>query len=261
MFPTFTIFGTTVGTYGVLAVLGFFAAFFIVYSLLKKSISFEDLIILAVAAGVGLMVGGHLLFALTNIDKFILVINSEEGLFSNFGLRFLIQLFSGNVFYGGLIGSLIFLYFACKIMKKNSVLILNAYAVAIPAFHFFGRVGCFFAGCCYGKPSHWGFVVHNNALLPEINGVRTIPIQLIEAGGNLMIFLLLFFLSKKEKYAHLLLNIYLIVYPCLRFCTELFRGDEARGIWFGLSTSQWISIVLLIISVTDLALRKIKRTI
>ncbi len=107
----------------------------------------------------------------------------------------------------------------------------------MPLFHAFGRVGCFLAGCCYGKKLERTITI--------LNGIRLerIPIQLIEAIFEFLLFIILTVIRKKDDNVNIL-RIYLMSYSAFRFLDEFFRGDEIRGIFFGLSTAQWISLVI-----------------
>ena len=91
----------------------------------------------------------------------------------------------------------------------------------------------------------------------KANGVIRLPIQLIESAGDLIIFAILLFLSYKKLRKGTLFLLYLFMYGILRMTTEFFRGDEIRGFLFGISTSQWISILLIICSLTILIYRRI----
>ena len=92
-------------------------------------------------------------------------------------------------------------------------------------------------GCCYGKeysiPHHFGII--------EID---RIPVQLIEALAEFVLFIVLLLIEKIKPKANLL-QIYLMSYAVIRFLTEFLRGDDIRGHWLGLSTSQWISIFII----------------
>ena len=124
-------------------------------------------------------------------------------------------------------------------------------APAIPLFHFFGRIGCFLGGCCYGVPCSFGFTYTHN-LIEQANGVSRFPIQLVEAAFNLALFVLLWTLQKKGKFQGKRLVLYLLCYSVGRFVFEFGRGDTYRGIWFGLSTSQYISVGLFLVAVVFL---------
>ena len=103
------------------------------------------------------------------------------------------------------------------------------------------------------------FTVHGNTINPELNDVNRLPIQLIEAGLNLLIFLLIFYLFKKSKMTDKLIFVYMLVYPVVRFTLEFFRGDAIRGFLFGLSTSQWISILLFVTAIIGLSVSHFRK--
>lgn len=105
---------------------------------------------------------------------------------------------------------------------------------------FFGRMGCFFNGCCFGRHTDVPWAVD----FPGHPSVH--PTQLYEAGGALAIFSLLYFVVRPRKRAHgQVFAALLVVYGVLRFVLEFFRADE-RGGFAGLSTSQWIGIPLVV---------------
>lgn len=113
-------------------------------------------------------------------------------------------------------------------------------------FHMFGRLGCFFAGCCYGREANWGVVFMHSLNAP--NGVPLIPVQLFEAAFNLLMLVAILIIRPERKRQGLLLPLYLIAYAIGRFILEFFRGDMGRGI-FLFSTSQWISLFVLPIGI------------
>ncbi len=264
MFPTFELFGRTVGVYGLCSILGLLAAGTVMYNLAKKyGIYAQDIALLGIAVAVGMLVGGHILYGITHTSDIIYLFkNMPQYTAREFWLK-LGNCFSGMVFYGGLIGSLagiaVFKRFKIAVnLKKANV--TDMYSVVIPLFHVFGRIGCFLAGCCYGIESSFGFIVHGNTLSPEINDVRRFPTPLLEAGCNLVIFAVLFMLYKKERAKGKLLYIYLLIYPVVRFALEFLRGDDIRGFLFGLSTSQWISIGLFVFAAASLIVKRVKKS-
>ena len=105
-----------------------------------------------------------------------------------------------------------------------------------------GRVGCFCAGCCYGvecvSPVS---VVFPAASLAAPPGVPRLPVQLFEAAVQLALFLALLWFTAGPRRARFAAEFYLACYCPARFLLEFFRGDEARGALWGLSTSQWLS--------------------
>lgn len=242
MFPIIDVFGFEIGTYSVLAVVGFVITALVSLSFGKRrNIPYEKTLLMILICGAGLFLGGHFLFALTNIKEIALLFQRGEMSYS--ALR---PLISGMVFYGGLIGAsaalLIYIKADSTIPKGDA---FDVFAVAVPLFHTFGRIGCFLAGCCYGVESDFGFVTeYNNA--PAHFGVVRFPVQLFEASGNLLIFILLVYFFKRNILKSKLFVLYLGIYAPMRFALEFFRGDEVRGFVMGLSTSQLISLIIMI---------------
>ena len=246
MLPIINIFGYSVGSYAVLSFLGFIVCGIVVYfSCRNLKIEIEDIAILELVVAAGLLFGGHLLYGITNISE---IANAFKTLFEveiEATVKTLSDSFGGMVFYGGFLGGIaslkIYIHFT-KAKFKSSI--MDIYAFSIPLFHFFGRIGCFLAGCCYGIESKFGFIVNNNTLVPSINGVRRFPVALFEAVSNIIIFYILLKMFKRGLCKNKLLYLYMIFYSSVRFFTEFLRGDSIRGIYLGVSTSQWISIYL-----------------
>lgn len=136
-----------------------------------------------------------------------------------------------------------FLYARCGKKKLDLAAYTDMVAPAVPLFHMFGRIGCFLGGCCYGVESDFGFVFEHS-LVEAANGVRRFPVQLVEAGFNLLLFAVLAWLLKKGVCKGKLFLLYLLAYSVGRFVLEFWRGDAYRGFLFGVSTSQLISIFL-----------------
>ena len=252
MYPYIEILGHTIGTYAICAVVGVLVCFIVGYMLIKnKGVCIDDTIASTVYIVVGLVIGGHILFGITNIGNIIqLFRNASDYSFWKFVYILFGNYLGGMVFYGGLLGGIAGLYVACRFSQfGHADVMYDMYAVCIPLFHFFGRIGCFLGGCCYGVECRFGFTVHGNTLNPAVNDVNRFPVQLVEAVCNLLIFVLLFVLHRKGKFKQRLLIVYFFTYPVVRFILEFFRGDEIRGFLFGLSTSQIISILLLLFAV------------
>lgn len=245
MFPTFELLGKTIGMYSVMAVVGLLAAgIFACQTAKKRGHDNNTMIEFLLVIGIGVLLGGHILYGLTNIQVLIKLVQNLDVIQSVGDFFIAMQyIFGGAVFYGGLFGGML----AGFIYAKRKKLPLPAYsdilAPAVPLFHLFGRIGCFLGGCCYGMESAFGFT-YTHALLPQANGVSRFPVQLAEALINLLLFLLLWGLLRKNMGKGKLFNLYLILYSAARFILEFFRGDELRGFIFGLSVSQFISVFL-----------------
>lgn len=261
MFPSFELFGRQIGMYGVMTVIG--AAFCVlagVFLIKKFKMMWEDLVLVMIAAAAGILVFAHIVYGITNISTIIIIFQNLGKLSFEKFWALIAQCFGGMVFYGGFIGGAVGILVFCRFNKKlNKNNLLDVYAVLIPLFHVFGRIGCFLGGCCYGVESAIGFTAHGNTLNPSVNDVNRFPIQLVEAGLNLLIFLFIIYLFKKDKMRDKLIYVYMLVYPVVRFILEFFRGDTYRGFLFGLSTSQWISIILFVFSVIMLIVKRNKK--
>ena len=260
MFPYFEVLGRQIGTYSICAIVGLFLCTFLGCKLAKRfEIAYEDVILLMVVIGVSLLIGGHILFGITNTNKLIALFQNASSYSVKQILTYLGMCFGGMVYYGGFLGACVGLLIYTKYSKLvERSIAFDLYAVCIPLFHVFGRIGCFLSGCCYGMESSIGFVVHGNELIPEINDVRRLPVPLIEAACNLVIFFVLLRLFLKAKENGKVIFYYMLIYPVVRFILEFFRGDAVRGFLFGLSTSQWISIGLFVVAVWKLFLSKSK---
>lgn len=163
----------------------------------------------------------------------------------------------GLVFYGGFLAALaVSLWY----MHRNRMGLLKSSDILVPSVaigQFFGRIGCFAAGCCHGKPSTlpWSVTFQEGLATPHI---PLHPTQLYEASINLFIFIALLWIRSSKRYHGQVLAWYLLLYGVGRFTVEIFRGDAERGFLFAyditpisqgydiLSTSQFISILFFI---------------
>lgn len=246
MYPEIRFLGKTVGTYGLCSVIGLALAVLVGWILAKRwKKTIDDVLLLALSIAVGLFLGGHLLYGITRADIVISAFRQIGRIPAREWFSILSEGIGGMVFYGGFLGGLcgilLFTRFTPLFERKNA---LDLYAVVTPLFHTFGRIGCFFGGCCYGREWSHGVLIAENRLNPSVAGVPRFPVQLVEAGCEFLIFLLLLTLFRHKRLDGKLLLVYLTVYPAARFVLEFWRGDRIRGVWFGLSTSQWISLVL-----------------
>ncbi|MCH5298600.1 MAG: prolipoprotein diacylglyceryl transferase [Ruminococcus sp.] len=250
MLPIIRVFGLGLSTYGICTAVGLLLMGVVALILGRRyGIKPEDIVFGEIIALVGAFFGAHILFGLTNLGDIIHYLQRYIDGNKDFG--YLIRIFQvyvgGMVFYGGLLGALGFGTLYCRVRKINTESFSDCFAVGIPLFHCFGRLGCFLSGCCYGIESDVGFTA-THAIVKSCNYVNRFPVQLLESALNLIIFSVLLVLFRKRILTCKLIYAYLIMYSVLRFFDEFLRGDVYRGIYFGLSTSQWISIVLFVIS-------------
>lgn len=154
--------------------------------------------------------------------------------------------FTGLTFAGGLFGGVIAFFISYKLVFKNFHRIdshLNCIVPAVLIAHCMGRIGCFFGGCCFGRPTNSiiGVKFPVGSLAYNVYGnVKVLPTELIEALFLFVLFLILYFWVKKNLFAY-----YLIFYGIFRFTIEFFRGDD-RGLLFQtiFSPSQCLSAIM-----------------
>lgn len=167
----------------------------------------------------------------------------------------------GLVFYGGFIAALVTAIVYVHKIKVPFFRIADIFAPGLAAGHAVGRVGCFFAGCCYGKTCDlpWAVVFRDPMSLAP-TGVHLHPTQLYSVVGNLLVFMFLWLYRKRTRYTGQLFWLYVLLYGLVRSFLELFRGDIPRGFLFGgLSVSQGIGLALAA-SAAVMLLRQRKKT-
>lgn len=241
MFPFIEIFGRQISVYALTAILGAAALCGTAALLAKRrgKISAEDIFYMLLYAGIGCLIGSKLLYLIVSVDVYWF---EDKSLKENLKYWFVLLTSGGLVFYGGLIGAALGALRYCTHFKVNVSDSFETVVPAVPLFHFFGRLGCFAAGCCYGKEYDGALSVTFENAIGAPNGVPLLPVQLFEAAGNLMLFAFLTVLYLKNFPRLSLSGLYLVCYAAMRFTLEFFRGDNIRGNIFSLSVSQWISI-------------------
>ena len=248
MEPSIKILNLQIPIYGVCWMSGIFLAAFIALSLSKKTdVEKFDIVCSAVYAVIGGMIGSKLLFIVVTLRKIIEDKIPVEAVIKG-----------GFVFYGGLIGGIIGLSIYTTIYKLKFLEFADIYACVLPLGHALGRVGCFVSGCCYGMPYNGAFgIVYTETLGGAPLGISIFPIQILEALLLTVLFAVLLILFIRINKKGIVAAIYLYSYSIIRFALEFFRGDTERGSFMRLSTSQIISIIiLLILSVLILLRRK-----
>jgi phosphatidylglycerol:prolipoprotein diacylglycerol transferase len=164
----------------------------------------------------------------------------------------LYTLLAGGVFYGGFLAALLFTIWYVRVQKISFWKLTDVLAPAVALGQSVGRLGCFSAGCDYGKPTSapWG-VVFTSTFAHEVAGVplgvRLHPAQLYESAATFAIFgLLLWWFPRRRREGEIFLA-YVGLYAIARFFLEFLRGDEDRGFVFNhlLSTSQFIALLAL----------------
>jgi len=218
----------TIYTYGVMVALGFLLGTFIT---VKKAATYgyekEKVLDLIVWLFVASLVGARVLYVLTDLAYY-----------AKAPLKIFAIWEGGLVYYGGFIGGVTVFFLLAKRFGFQSLKMADAIMPGIVAGQILGRLGCFTRGCCYGMPSD-----NIGMVFPGIgDGVKYFPSMLLEAAGLAFIFILLN--SMKKKSAGQVFFRYLLYYGVLRFLVEFTRGDFRGPSFFGLSVSQFISVVI-----------------
>ena len=246
MYPEIFHIGTfPINTYGVLLALGLMLALIVAARLAARDgIPRERVYDLGLWTIIGGLIGSKILMFFTE---------DHVNIFSLDFLR------SGGVYYGGFIGGFLTLFLLIHYYKFSFWKVADAFAPGVALGQFFGRQGCFSAGCCWGKESTLPWAVHFTEAGHENTGVPIYhadgsnmflhPTQLYESFAMLAVFAILFYLHRRKRFNGQVLIAYMILYPIVRFTIEFFR-DDPRGDFMGLttltglSTSQIISLIV-----------------
>jgi len=243
MYPILFQFGNFhIYAYGFFIVVGFAVATVLAFLKIRKSnirISLEHATDLLFYTILSAFLGSRILFVLINFDTYrqhpLQIFKIWEG---------------GLVFYGGLIPAAMVAFGYMKWRRLPVWKLADLISPLIALGLSFGRIGCFFAGCCYGRETSlpWAIVFKNPDSLARLN-VPLHPTQLYDAANGLAIFFFLNWLSRKKTFDGQIFWLFLFLYSITRFFIEIFRGDP-RGFLLGnlLSTSQGIGILLAIFS-------------
>lgn len=251
MFPFLDLQIIQIPMYGLCIVAGILSGGFLAWRLtVHQNINFLDFIIISSVTILFGFIFAKLLYILISFPakKFFIIL--FKMLFSSdTSSDSVLSINSGFVFYGGLIGGIPGYFVGTKIAQCKPDDFSDIFAVIIPFVHFFGRLGCFCAGCCYGI-AYEGFcsVHYKNPLSDVALNIGIFPVQLVEALLLLILSLILFSIFKQNRAKKLLLYIYLFSYSIIRFFLEYVRGDVARGHFSIFSLSQWISFFVFAIS-------------
>lgn len=225
----FTVYG-----YGLMIAIGVVVAYTVgEYRAKKQGLDPDSLFWITVSCLVGGILGAKLLFYIVEIKAII-----ENP-------KILLDVTHGFVVYGGIIGGIGVGYLFCKMKKLVFLKYFDLVMPSIAIAQGFGRVGCMFAGCCYGRETDsWFHVIYQSSDFAP-NGVALIPTQMIMALLNFAHFFILAFLAKKVvKQDGQVAGFYLVFYSIGRFFLEYLRNDP-RGEVRMFSTSQFISLFIL----------------
>ena len=167
---------------------------------------------------------------------------------------------SGGVFYGGLIAAVVVALLYLRRHRLPLWTTTDVFAPGIALGHVVGRLGCLMAGCCFGKPTSvpWAITFRDPAALANVGtplGVPLHPTQLYEAGAEALILVfLLVFERRGRPFPGRTFWGYMLLYGISRFVIEFYRGDSRGMVFDLLSTSQFVSVILVPLSLVMLVL-------
>ena len=242
MFPKLFELGPfTVYTYGVLLAVSYLLGLKLAMSRgRKRGLDSNRVLDLGIYIIIAALVGAKLLLLVVDFDQY-----------TSHPAELLSLARSGGVFYGGLIlaVAVAFWYIAKHGMPFWTT--CDVFAPGIALGHVTGRLGCFAAGCCYGRPTDvpWGVIFTNPLAAAQVGtplGIRLHPTQLYEAGAELLILIVLLVTEKRgRRFPGRTFWSYMFFYAVSRYIIEIYRGDP-RGVvpFLDVSTSQFISLVL-----------------
>ncbi len=247
----FSIGPITIHTYGVMVAIGFLLGVGLALRQARKEgIPPERISDLSFYLLLAAIIGSRIFYILLNPGPYIknpvAILKIWEG---------------GLVFYGGLIFAVITGVIYIKRHNLSLWQIADIFAPSIAVGHAIGRLGCFFAGCCHGRPADlpWAVTFTDPHSLAPL-GIALHPTQLYEAGGEFINFFILLLLRKRQAFRGEVFWSYVILYSILRFFVEFFRGDAARGMLTqALSVAQAISIVMFFIAIGFMTFLRRKR--
>ncbi|HEV8317286.1 MAG TPA: prolipoprotein diacylglyceryl transferase [Vicinamibacterales bacterium] len=245
MYPElFNIGPITVYTYGVLLAASYLLGLRLAMSRAKaRGLDASRVLDLGIYIIIAALVGAKLLLLVVDFDQF-----------RRSPAELLTLARSGGVFYGGLILAVLVAFWYIYRHRLPFWTTCDVFAPGIALGHVTGRLGCLAAGCCYGKPTDvaWAITFTNPLAASNVGtplGVPLHPTQIYEAGAELLILIFLLATERKgRQFPGRTFWLYMFLYAVSRFVIEFYRGDP-RGVVLGVSTSQFISIVLAPLSI------------
>jgi len=233
-------FGTiTVYTYGVLLAAAYLLGLQLALKRAKaRHLDSTRVMDLGIYIIISALVGAKLLLLVTDFQTF----KSNPGELLNL-LR------EGGVFYGGLIVAVVVALWYIRRVGLPLWTTCDVFAPGIALGHVVGRFGCFFAGCCFGRPTSvpWAITFTDPFAAANVGTPLNVPLhptQLYEAGAEFLILIVLLVTEKRGyKFAGRTFWLYMLLYSVSRYVIEFYRGDE-RGSVGPLSTSQFVSVIL-----------------
>lgn len=240
MQPTLTLFGITITTYSLLLVAGLYSGLALsLFVAPQRDIKRSYAFIMAIISLLVGFIGARFLYVLTHLSDVIVLIRHGE-----WTPVFALILRGGFVFFGGLLGGALSSIVTTHYVRISWLAFADVMLPGVALGQAIGRLGCHFAGCCYGVPcERFGIVFPEGSLAPS--GIALLPTQLLESAALFLLTVVLVILLWRAQVG-VPTVVYLLVYGTFRFILEFFRGDEIRGFWGPFSTSQWIALLLML---------------
>jgi phosphatidylglycerol:prolipoprotein diacylglycerol transferase len=239
MHPILLQFGSfSIKTYGLFIAMGFLMGITFALKEAKRSGYDPQLILdLSFYMIIGAIVGSRLFYVLTHISHY------QQTPLDAF------KVWQGGLtFFGGFILSMIICIWIIKKHKLSIWKIFDMFAPSLAIGVFFGRIGCFFAGCCYGKPCSlpWAVTFTDPHSLAKLN-VSLHPTQLYSAAAAFITFLILIVFRKRKSFDGQLALMWILLYSFFQLIIEMFRGDVRGDLLFGqYPASQVLALLLLL---------------
>ena len=244
----FSIGPVAIPTYGVLVAIGFLVGLYLAGRLSKRAgLDHEKVTNLGLWVVLAAVIGAKVFMVLADFGTYW---QNPGRLFSVSFLR------AGGVFYGGLLGALATAAWYSRQHNLPGLRTADIFAPALAVGHSVGRLGCFAAGCCWGKPTSlpWGVAFTDPAAHDFVGvplNIHLHPTQLYEAGGTLAIGLLLLRLMQNPRRPGTILAWYLVLYSSFRLGVEFLRAESSRAFPLDgpLSVTQWVATALVLAGV------------
>jgi len=249
MFPDlFSIGPFTLHTYGLFVATGFLVGLMVTVKVGKtEGITPQQTMDIGFVMIVAAIVGSRLMYVLMNISYYV---KRPMDIFKMWQ--------GGLVFSGGIVCVVLAVLWYARRHQISFWKMADMWAPAMAAGQAIGRIGCFMAGCCYGKPtgSRWGVVFTDPHSLAPLN-IPLHPTQLYSSVSNFIIFFILLLLHRKKKFDGQVFLWLLVLHSTARLFVERFRGDD-RGMILesGMTVTQLVTLALLIGAIVTLYIFK-----
>jgi phosphatidylglycerol:prolipoprotein diacylglycerol transferase len=241
MYPKLISIGSFyIPTYGVLVALGFLAGLWVAGRLARAAgLPQEKITNLAVYCAIAGIAGAKLFMFLFDLPEYV---HNPGQIFSFETLQ------AAGVFHGGFIVALLVAVFYMRREKLPALRTMDAFAPGVAIGQAIGRLGCFAAGCCWGRACYlpWGVRFRSDFAAPVPLDRPLHPVQLYESAADFLIFAFLYRVYRRSERPGTVIGLYLVLYSTARFIIEFFREHE-QALVGPFSLTQWIALGLLLL--------------